>query len=70
MVTLVKATHPSDARAHAMTRQFVRYGASPRAAQALVLAGKVYAMLDGRYKRRLRRHPARGEARHGATEFS
>ncbi len=49
VVTLVKATHPSDARAHAMTRQFVRYGASPRAAQALVLAGKVYAMLDGRY---------------------
>ena len=49
VVTLVKATHPSDARAHAMTRQFVRYGASPRAAQALVLAGKVYALLDGRY---------------------
>ena len=49
VVTLVKATHPSDARAHDMTRQYVRYGASPRAAQALVLAGKVYALLDGRY---------------------
>ncbi len=49
VVTLVKATHPSDTRAHAMTRQYVRYGASPRAAQALVLAGKVYALLDGRY---------------------
>ena len=49
VVTLVKATHPSDARAHGMTRQFVRYGASPRAAQAIVLAGKVYALLDGRY---------------------
>ena len=49
VVTLVKATHPSDSRAHNMTRQYVRYGASPRAAQALVLAGKVYALLDGRY---------------------
>ena len=49
VVTLVKATHPSDTRAHDMTRQYVRYGASPRAAQALVLAGKVYALLDGRY---------------------
>lgn len=49
VVTLVKATHPSDSRAHAMTRQYVRYGASPRAAQAIVLAGKVYALLDGRY---------------------
>ncbi|MCY3914011.1 MAG: MoxR family ATPase [Chloroflexi bacterium] len=49
VVTLVKATHPSDNRAHDMTRQYVRYGASPRAAQALVLAGKVYALLDGRY---------------------
>ena len=49
VVTLVKATHPSDSRAHDMTRQYVRYGASPRAAQALVLAGKVYALLDGRY---------------------
>ncbi|MCY3782899.1 MAG: MoxR family ATPase [Chloroflexi bacterium] len=49
VVTLVKATHPSDARAHDMTRQYVRYGASPRAAQALVLAGKVYALLDGRF---------------------
>ena len=37
------------ARAHDMTRQYVRYGASPRAAQALVLAGKVYALLDGRF---------------------
>ncbi len=49
VVMLVKATHPSDARAHEMTRRYVRYGASPRAAQALVLAGKVYALLDGRY---------------------
>lgn len=49
VVTLVKSTHPWDARAHEMTRRYVRYGASPRAAQALVLAGKVYSLLDGRY---------------------
>ena len=30
-------------------KRFVRYGASPRAAQALILAAKIYALLDGRY---------------------
>ena len=49
VVDLVKATHPNDASAPDITKRYVRYGASPRAAQALVLAGKVYALLDGRY---------------------
>ena len=31
-----------------MTKQFVRFGASPRAAQALVLSAKVKALLDDR----------------------
>jgi MoxR-like ATPase len=31
-----------------MVNQFLRFGASPRAAQALVLAGKVRALLDAR----------------------
>jgi MoxR-like ATPase len=30
-------------------RQYVRYGGSPRGAQALVLAGKIHALLDSRY---------------------
>ena len=29
-------------------RQYVRYGGSPRGAQALVTAGKIFALLDGR----------------------
>ena len=45
---LVLATHPSDADAPEMARKYVRYGASPRAAQAMVLAGKVRALRQGR----------------------
>jgi MoxR-like ATPase len=32
-----------------MVRRFVRYGSSPRGAQALVLGGKVHALIDGRF---------------------
>ncbi|NLG96951.1 MAG: MoxR family ATPase [Chloroflexi bacterium] len=46
---LIKATHPEDADSPAVVRQFVRYGASPRGMQALILAGKIIALLDGRY---------------------
>jgi len=46
---LVLATHPGSPAATEMTNKYVRYGASPRAAQALVLAGKVWALLDGRW---------------------
>ena len=47
-VELVKATHPDEADAPAITRRFVRYGSSPRGGQALVIAGKVQALMDGR----------------------
>src|SRR5207247_10923421 len=47
--TIVMATHPSWAGAPEVTRRFVRYGASPRGAQALVLGGKVRALAEGRY---------------------
>ena len=46
---LLKATHPQDSGAPAMVRQYVRYGASPRGMQAMILAGKILALLDGRY---------------------
>ena len=46
---IVMATHPHWADAPEATRRFVRYGASPRAAQALVLGGKVRALAEGRY---------------------
>ena len=47
-VELVKANHPDEADAPAITRRFVRYGSSPRGGQALVIAGKVQALMDGR----------------------
>ena len=46
---LVAATHPDSREAAPVTRQYVRYGASPRGMQTLVLAGKIIALLDGRY---------------------
>ena len=46
---IIKATHPGDAETPAVVRQFVRYGASPRGMQAMILAGKIIALLDGRY---------------------
>ncbi|MFM8321669.1 MAG: AAA family ATPase [Chloroflexota bacterium] len=46
---LVKATHPGDPLAGAMIGEYVRYGASPRGMQALVLAGKILALIDGRF---------------------
>jgi MoxR-like ATPase len=48
-VSLLAATHPENARAPELVRQYVRYGGSPRGAQALVLAGKIHALLDSRY---------------------
>ncbi len=47
-VRLILATHPDTPEAHAMTNQYVRYGASPRGAQALVLGGKIRALLNNR----------------------
>ena len=46
---LVKATHPDDPGAPEIVRRYVRYGASPRGVQAMILAGKIIALLDGRY---------------------
>ncbi|MGD8626669.1 MAG: MoxR family ATPase [Anaerolineae bacterium] len=46
---LLKATHPGDPAAPRAVRAYVRYGASPRGMQAMILAGKILALLDGRY---------------------
>src|SRR5690349_14806891 len=48
-IRLVLATHPGGEFAAADTNKYIRCGASPRAAQAIVLAAKVRALLDGRY---------------------
>jgi len=45
---VVTATHPGSSRSERI-RRFVRFGASPRGMQAMVLAAKVRALLDGRY---------------------
>lgn len=45
----VLATHPESEYATPMAKQYIRYGSSPRGAQAIVLAGKVGALLDGRF---------------------
>jgi MoxR-like ATPase len=48
-IRLVMATHPQGEFAAGDTNRFIRCGASPRAAQAIVLASKVRALLQGRY---------------------
>ena len=48
-IRLVLATHPQGEFSPDVTNRFVRFGSSPRGVQALVLGGKVRAMLDERY---------------------
>jgi MoxR-like ATPase len=48
-IRCVLATHPNGMFAVPMATQFLRVGASPRAAQAITLASKVRALLDGRF---------------------
>jgi MoxR-like ATPase len=47
--TIIMATHPAWQHAPEAARRFVRYGASPRGAQALVLGAKVRALAEGRF---------------------
>jgi MoxR-like ATPase len=46
---VVLATHPAAANAPDIAKQFVRFGSSPRGAQAVVLAAKIKALLAGRF---------------------
>ena len=46
---LVLATHPDQDDAPDSVKRFIRYGASPRAAQALILSGKVRALMGERF---------------------
>lgn len=47
-IRIVMSTQPTTQFAHPLTKKYLRYGASPRGAQALVLGGKVRALLNGR----------------------
>jgi MoxR-like ATPase len=49
ITTLVRATRPGDAAAPPEIASYVRWGAGPRAGQALVLCAKARALLSGRF---------------------
>jgi MoxR-like ATPase len=65
-VRVVLATHPENPEATAMSKQFMRYGASPRGLQAVILAAKIRALLEGRYAVSIDdiRHVAKPALRH------
>jgi MoxR-like ATPase len=48
-IQLTMATHPDNDFAAAVTKKYVRFGASPRSAQALISAAKVRALMQGRF---------------------
>jgi len=48
-VRLVLATHPKTDTASPIATQYLRFGSSPRGGQTLILAGKVRALIDGRF---------------------
>ena len=48
-IRLVLATHPQGELAPGMVNQYVRFGASPRGVQSVILSAKVRALLDERY---------------------
>ena len=48
-VSLVQATRPESGTAPDFVKRYVQWGAGPRASQYLALAGKVFAVLDGRF---------------------
>jgi len=48
-VSLVQATRPNGAKPLDFIKRYVQWGAGPRASQYLALAGKAFAVLDGRF---------------------
>jgi MoxR-like ATPase len=48
-VRLLQSTHPTEAGSLDSVRRFVKFGASPRGAQALLLAAKIRALFEGRF---------------------
>ena len=48
-IRVLQGTHPGHDDAPDLTARFVRYGASPRGAQSMILAAKVRALRDGRF---------------------
>jgi len=48
-IRVVQATHPDGPDAPSMCKQFVRFGASPRGAQSVLLAAKIRSLFEGRF---------------------
>jgi MoxR-like ATPase len=48
-IRILRGTHPETEKAPDIVRSYVRYGGSPRGAQAIVLGAKIHALLDGRF---------------------
>ena len=48
-IRVLRGTHPETEKVPDIVKQYVRYGASPRGAQAIVLGAKIHALLDGRF---------------------
>jgi MoxR-like ATPase len=48
-IRLLQATHPDGLDTPELAKRFVRYGSSPRGAQAMLLAAKIRALFDGRF---------------------
>lgn len=48
IVKIVEATHPQSPYAPPLCKQYVKYGASPRGAQALLIGARILSVMDGR----------------------
>jgi MoxR-like ATPase len=48
-IRILRSTHPDTDGAPELVRKYVRYGGSPRGAQAIVLGAKIHALLEGRF---------------------
>jgi MoxR-like ATPase len=48
-VSVLLMTHPAGDRSPELVRRYVRFGASPRGAQSMILTAKARALLAGRY---------------------
>ena len=65
-IRLLRATHPETERVPEIVKAYVRYGASPRGAQAMVLGAKIHAHARRALQRGVRRRPG-GRAARAAT---
>ncbi|MBT5951493.1 MAG: MoxR family ATPase [Betaproteobacteria bacterium] len=48
-IAITLATHPESSEGHGLAKKYVRFGASPRGVQSLILGAKVNALLNDRF---------------------